>query len=396
MMDFDLSPDLQRHQEAIRSWGREVAWPLARQADTEHHIPANALAVLDTCPVAIDRIDAGAKGLPTYPDGDLIRDIALWEAVTYGDAWLWESMSKGVGHLIVQKIGTPEQVERWYEPISRPGGGATGLGMSEPGTGSDTSGIATTAKRDGDNWVLNGAKMYCSRGAESEYIVVLASIDRAKRHAGIRAFVVEKNTPGLIITRPNESKLGLRCWVTTALSLENCVIPVGNQLGWTGKDDEDVAIKSLGRALSSFNYTRPLVALQACAFARAAFDYASELLQRERRNFAPHRWQKIEWELEHMDVAIERGRRFAYHAIWLDARGLPNRLEAAAAKAYGPPTAELIIRRCMQLLGPVGASEDHLLEKWYRDCKIFDIFEGTGQIMRRSISRILMGPAAAS
>jgi acyl-CoA dehydrogenase len=369
MIDFDLSPELQAHQEAIKTWAREKAWPLARQADRDHHVPANAMDILDTCPVPLDRIDSGAQGLPDYAEETLVRDVALWEANMYGDAWLFETMSRGIGYLMAKIIGTPDQVAKWYQPIAGPGGGATGFGMTEPGTGSDTSGLMTTARRDGDTWVLNGAKMYCSRGAEAEYIVVLASVDRSLKHKGVRAFVVERDTPGLIITRPNESKLGLRSWVTTALSLDNCV---------------------------SFNYTRPLVTLQACATARAALDYATEKLLARKDRFVTRRWERIEEELEQMDAALERARRFAYNAIWLDAKNIPNRIEAASAKAFGPPTGEKVIRRCLQLLGPEGASEEMLLEKWYRDAKIFDIFEGTGQIMRRTVARLMMGREAAS
>ncbi|GGF49403.1 acyl-CoA dehydrogenase [Aliidongia dinghuensis] len=395
-MDFSFSPELTAYQAQIFDWARNVARPLARQADADHRLPANTGAVLDSCPVPLDRVDGVSSVLPTFPDGDLLRNTAIVEALTYGDPWLFEATNRGIGHHVVGQAGTPEQANRWYAPYARPGARSTGFGMTEPGMGSDTSGIATTARRDEENWVLNGSKIYCSLGAHADFIVIIATIDPQLKHAGIRAFVVEKDTPGLIITRPNESKLGLRCWMTTALTLEDCRIPLDHMLGWKGEDaNNDDLAKTLGRALSSFNYSRPLVGLMGLSIAKAAVEETRELLERRRDKFSDHRWAAIEGDLDQMTAAYERGRLLCYQGIWLDAQRRSNRIEAAAAKAYSPVAAELIIRRCMQILGPQGASEAHLIEKWYRDIKIFDIFEGTGQIMRRLVSKSLMGPQAA-
>ena len=395
-MDFALSPELAAYQEKLYKWGVEVARALAREAGREHALPKNVAEILDTSPVPLDRIDGDARPLPDFPDGTLMRESAIKEAQIYADPWLFESTNRGVAYQVVGKAGTPEQIAKWYTPYAQAGASATALGMTEPGTGSDSSGIATTARREGHSWVLNGSKMYCSLGAKSEYIVVIATIDRALKHKGIRAFVVEKDTPGLIITRANESKLGLRAWMTTALTLENCRIPLDHLLGWTGEGmDESVLVKSLGRALSSFNYSRPGAAMLAMSIAKAALDEATRMLEERREEFSPRVWAAVEMDLERMNDAHQRARRLCYQGIWLEQEGMPNKVEAAAGKAYGPPTAELIIRRCMQLLGAEGASETHLLEKWYRDIKIFDIFEGTGQIMRRLIAKSLMGPSAA-
>jgi len=395
-MDFSFSPELTAYQAQIFDWARKVARPLARRADTEHALPPNAAEVLDSCPVPLDRVDGVASVLPTFSDGDLLRNTAIVEAMTYGDPWLFESTNRGIGHRVVGKAGTQEQVDKWYAPYCRPGAHATGFGMTEPAMGSDTSGIATTARRDGDSWVLNGSKMYCSLGAHADFIVIIATIDPQLKHAGIRAFVVEKGTPGLIITRPNESKLGLRCWTTTALTLEDCRIPLNHMLGWKGQDaNNDDLVKTLGRALSSFNYSRPLVSLMGLSIAKAAIDETRDLIEKRRDEFSDRRWAAAESDLDQMVIEYDRARRLCYQGIWLDARGRSNRIEAAAGKAYGPATAELIIRRCMQILGPEGASEAHLIEKWFRDIKIFDIFEGTGQIMRRLVSKSLMGQQAA-
>jgi acyl-CoA dehydrogenase len=395
MFEFEFSPELTKYRQTLKEWVIQAVRPHAREADTQHAIPKNAIEILDTCPVPLDRIDARATGLPKFPDHDLIRDLVHGEMVLYGDAWLWESMSRGIGHSAVLLLGTPEQIERWHDPIARPGGGSAGFALTEPGVGSDTSQLATAAKRDGNHWVLNGSKIYCSRGADAQYIVVFATIDSTLGRSGIRGFVVERGTSGLVITKPNEDKLGLRSWKTTAFSLQDCVVPLDHQLGWSGQDRGADAAKSLARALSSFNTTRPMVGAWSLGIAQAALDVVSEQLQRERTGFAPIRWAKIQSELEQMNTAILRGRRLCYHAVWLQSQGLPNRREAPLGKIYGPQVAEGIIRRCMQLLGPDGASEELLIEKWYRDIKIYDIFEGTGQVMRVLASRELMGPGAA-
>jgi acyl-CoA dehydrogenase len=395
MYGFQFSPELTKYRESLKEWVIQAVRPYARQADTEHAIPPNAIEILDTCPVALDRIDSRATGLPKFPDHDLVRDLVHSEMVLYGDAWLWEAMSRGIGHSAVRLMGTPQQIERWHDPIARPGGGSAGFGLTEPGVGSDTSRLATFAKRDGDHWVLNGSKIYCSRGADAEYIVVFATIDSSLGRAGIRGFVVERDTPGLVITKPNEDKLGLRAWKTTAFSLVDCAIPLDHQLGWTGADRGAEAAKSLARALSSFNITRPMVGAWSLGLGQAALDVASEHLTRERRGYSIGRWAKIDAELEQMNAAILRGRRVCYNAVWLSSQGLPNRREASHGKIYGPQVAEGIIRRCMQLLGPDGVSEELLIEKWYRDVKIYDIFEGTGQIMRVLVSRELMGAGSA-
>lgn len=395
MMNFELSPALRAHQDAIKKWGRDVAWSHALEADRLHAVPPNGADILNTCPVPLERIDIETPPMPSYPDGDDIRHLALLEAVTYADPWVFEAMNRGMGHLVVKEIGTPEQIRRWHDPIMLAGGGCTGLGMTEPGGGSDNASMMTTAKRVGDQWVLNGAKMYTSRAAASEYIVVLASVDRSLKHAGIRAFVVERDRPGLIITKANEDKLGLKSWMTSALTLEQCSVPLDHELGWDGTEGGGHGPATFSRLLGAFNETRPHVAMQAIGIAQAAVDYARIQFTDVADGFTVERRNQILREFEQMDCTIARGRNLAYLSAWTfyQARGSAGRLEAAMAKAFTPPNAENVIRRCMQIFGPLGVREGCLLEKWHRDIKILDIFEGTAQIMRVLVSRHLMGNA---
>jgi acyl-CoA dehydrogenase len=394
-MHFDLSPELTNFRRALKEWGVEAVRPYARQADDHHALPDNAAAILDTCPVELRRYDRPGSALPSFPDGDGIRDLVFYEAAAYGDAWLSEAMNAGIGHLVVKLMGTPDQVKTWYDPIAT-GDGRTGFGLSEPGAGSDTSRIATTATRHGDEWVINGSKMYCSLGAIADYIVVFANTDKAAGPSAIRAFVVERNNPGIVVVKANEDKLGLRCWITSQISFDDCVVPSLSLLG--SHDGSVPAGSGQGAALNALNGNRPNVSAISIGFAQAALDTATALLTEQRAGFAPHRWSSVQTQLENMSAALGRARRLNYLAQWNRTYdgGKGYRRAASIAKGYGPPTSERVIRYCMQLLGPEGTSKDLLLEKWYRDVKILDIFEGTGQIMRVLISRDMMGRAAAA
>ncbi|GAA2223497.1 acyl-CoA dehydrogenase family protein [Micromonospora olivasterospora] len=392
---LDISNELKAYRESLKEWGREAVRPYAREADETHALPGLAATILDSAPVPLDRYDVPTDGLPPVPDGDIVRRNVWYEAVAYCDIWLSEALSRGVGHLVVDAVGTAEQKERWLRPVLE-GGRITSLGLSEPDAGSDTSRIATTATREGDVWRINGSKMYCSYGAIADYVVVFASTDRERGRSAILPFIVEKDTPGLTVLRHNEDKLGLRCWTTSQLAFDDLIVPADHQLGWTGEAATSLTANGLDAALASLNHNRPNVSAQSVGLAQAALDLTADLLRDDRASFSPNRWRLVETELEQMNAALHRSRTMNLHAQALADTGVHNRLEASAAKAYGPPTSERVVRRCMQLLGPDGSSNELLLEKWYRDVKILDIFEGTGQIMRLLISRQLMGRRAAS
>jgi acyl-CoA dehydrogenase len=394
-MDFQLSPELTEFGRTIKEWGVETIRPYARQADEEHSLPANAADIVDTCPVPLPRYDRPGRALPSFSDGDGVRDLVFYETSSYCDAWLSEALNAGIGHVVVKLLGNPDQVEKWYEPIAA-GGGRTAFGMSEPGAGSDTGRIATTAVRHGDEWVINGTKMYCSLGAVADYTVVFATTDKAAGRSAIKAFVVERDNPGVFIVRANEEKLGLRCWITSQVAFDECVVPAANLLG--SADGSAAAASGQSAALNALNGNRPNVSAMSIGFAQAALDTTTELLTEQRASYAPHRWSLVQTQLENMSAALNRSRRLNYVAQWNRSYdgGSAGRRAASIAKAYGPPTSERVIRYCMHLLGPEGTSKELLLEKWYRDVKILDIFEGTGQIMKMLISRDMMGRAAAA
>jgi len=176
-LSFALSDELRGYGRQLRDWSVREARPLAREADDRHALPADWSKVLDSCPVPVGRTDIpDAEPIPAFPDGEKVTMLVFYENVNYGDPWVMTAIGGGIGHLPVQKIGTPEQIAKWYAPVVK-SGLMTGFALTEPQCGSDTSRIATTAIRDGGSWVLNGSKIFCSNGAQAEYITVFATND---------------------------------------------------------------------------------------------------------------------------------------------------------------------------------------------------------------------------
>ncbi len=393
-----MSQPLAEYVGAIREWSVEHVRPRAREADELHGPPPGWREVLDQCPVPIKRHDRrDLPPVPQFEEGSWVRELASTEAVCFGDIWVEDVIGSGIGHLTVKLMGTPEQAERWYRPIVDEGGQAA-FALTEPHFGSDTTMVATTATRDGDTWVLNGSKMYCSGGGLGVFTVVFATVDKALGAAGIAAFVVPRGTPGLIVAKANEDKLGIRSWQTAELLFDNCAVPLDHRLGWnmTGPVETSGTTRSgQGGALGALSENRPNIAAMGLGIASAALDQATTLLKEQHASFSVRRWAAITEDIERMTAALDRTRRVAWGAQFLLDRGLPNRTEASAAKAYGPPTFERVIRRSMMLLGPDGTSKELLLEKWYRDVKILDIFEGSAQVQRIVIARSLLGSGAS-
>ncbi len=390
-MPVELSKELQQYVAELRQWSVTHCRPHAREVDRSHRISPRWPEILETATVPLGL--PGREPIPDFGDGYWVTRLAYYEALAYGDVWGLYAIGNGIGHLVVKHIGTADQIRRWHDPVNEQGW-ITGFALTEPHFGSDTSQVSTTAVRDGDRWVLNGAKIYCSYGAIANYIVVFATIDKSLGGAGIRAFVVERDTQGLVITKANEHKLGLRGWPTTALAFEDCRIPVDHALGW--QDGElNPSLRGQSAALSALSLNRPNMAAMAIGIAQAAVDLTAGELSDNKTEFDTHRWAAVTEDIAMMNATLERGRRTARAAQSLLDAGTPDRAAAATGKAYSPASCERIVLRCLQLLGPESVGERWLLEKWYRDLKIMDIYEGSGEIQRLIIARSLMGSAAA-
>jgi acyl-CoA dehydrogenase len=391
---FTLSKPLVDYSNLLREWSTTECRPYARKADEEHAPPANWKEILDTSPVGLGRFDIeDAEPIPTFEEGYWVRSLAFYENINYGDIWVAPTLGGGIGHLTVKAMGTEEQIAKWYDTVVTERL-STGFALTEPQFGTDTSMVATTATRDGDTWVINGAKIYCSGGATAEYVVVFATVDKSLGAKGISAFVVPRGTPGFLVTKENEDKLGIRSWSTSQLFFDNCTVPLENRLGWSAEREVPARTSGQAGALAALANNRPNMSAMAIGLAQASIDVASKILKGQQAGFSPQRWSGIESELLNMNTALQRGRRMNYKAQYLVDKGKDDRALSAAGKGFSPQTCERVVRRCMQLLGPEGTSKDLLLEKWYRDLKIMDIFEGSGQVQRIMVARTLMGRVA--
>ena len=393
-VSYELSKQLADYADVLQDWSVRQVRQHARQADTDHTPPENWRDVLASCPVPIGSPNVkNGEPAPAFDEGNWITHLLINESIAYGDTWVIPRLGNGIGHLVVEGMGTPEQIDKWYTPIVETGQ-VTAFALTEPSFGSDTSRVATTAVRDGGNWVLNGNKIYCTQGSECQYAVVFATVDKSLGAKGINAFVVPAGTPGFVVVKPNEDKLGITSWSTSELLFDNCVIPAENRLGYDAEGNHVGARGGQAGALGALATTRPNMSAMAIGVAAASVDIAEGLLSEQRAGFAPHRWSAVQAEFTRMRHALDRGRRVCFAAQFAVDQGRPDRTSAAMGKGYPPQTCERVVRRCMQLLGPEGTSKELLLEKWYRDLKIMDIFEGSGQVQRVMVARSLMGRVA--
>jgi acyl-CoA dehydrogenase len=261
--------------------------------------------------------------------------------------------------------------------------------LTEPGAGSDVAGIRTSCRKDGDDWVLNGRKCYITNGGRASWNVVFATIDPSLGRAGHRAFVVEKGTPGFSVGKIEE-KMGLRASETAELVLDDCRVPAANLLGG---EERYQTKEGFLTAMKTFDNTRPIVAAMAIGIGRAAYDYAKEFVREHYVLSRPiPRYAAIAERLARVGRQLEAARAVTLRAAWLADAEIANAKEASTAKAMGGQAAISACVEAIEICGAHGTiAEDHaLLEKWFRDIKVYDIFEGTGQIQRIVISKRLM------
>ncbi len=293
----------------------------------------------------------------------------------------------GLGNAALGAAGTDEQKAKWA-------GVTLSMAITEPGAGSDTKAIVTTARLDGDEWVIDGEKIFVTTGIRCEGVVIWATVDKAAGRAGIKSFVVMQGTPGFEIVR-KEKKLGIRTSDTAAYRFENCRIPRENLLGL----DESVPKPGAGSAsykgvLKTFNMTRPGVAAGGIGKAKGALRWCSEALKDEGIEVdweaSAHNRTAAQQTLIEMEADAEAAGLTVLRAAWLADKGKPNNVEASVSKSKGGDVCRSVPQRAMNLLGPMSVSHDHLVEIFLRDGRITDIYEGTGQIQRLIIARAIL------
>ena len=404
MIDFSLSPAVQKNRDMIHSVADGTMRPISREYDErEHEKPTEWLNMMWNASKNLVSFGDGKQKqepkepMDKRPSERNVRSAVLVEELSWGDVGLYLSIPHpGLGGAAVAAAGTPEQKERFLARFrdGEPKWGA--MAITEPGCGSDSAAVATTAVQDGDQWILNGTKIFCTSGLmaaeKSEgFIVVWATIDKSAGRGGIKAFVVDHHTPGMTVAKV-ENKMGIRASDTAMLVFEDCRIPVDNLLGSAEVKQSTEGFKGV---MATFDATRPLVAASALGVARAAVDYVRDIFKQEditiRYTTPPTKLSTLERDFMDMEASLQAARLLTWRAAWMLDQGMRNSLEASMAKAKAGSMVTRVTQKAVELLGPLGYSRKILLEKWMRDAKISDIYEGTQQINLLIIARRILG-----
>ncbi|MBW3593971.1 MAG: acyl-CoA dehydrogenase family protein [Actinobacteria bacterium] len=382
-------------RDYVRAFARDTLRPLAREADEKGKLPTETIKQLGT--FAGNR--ASIMPEENKGNGEKRSSIAAMMAVIGSEELAWGDPAvvlnipgPGLAAPSIRAAGTPEQQKRFLDDIFNVDSGEPRFGalaVTEPQAGSDVSNVQTTAVQDGDEWVLNGTKMYCTNGARAEIVVVNATVDKSLGRQGQKFFVIEKGAPGFKVGKI-EKKMGLTASETAELILDDCRIPFDNILG--GAEALEPKGSGFKGTMKAFDSSRPSVAAMALGIGRAAFEYARDWVSSELpMNTSFPRKAAIEQKLGRMKRELDAARGLVWQAAWMADNKIPNSKEASMAKAYAPPAGLRACIGAIQIMGPEGYSKEHLVEKWFRDIKVYDIFEGTGQIQRVVISRKILG-----
>jgi acyl-CoA dehydrogenase len=386
----------QAHQVAMN-----MLRPISRKYDiAEHEYPKE----LDMLAAMIDGLSesgasegAGATGVrrdsddsdkKTVKNGANLASVTSVAEMCWGDTGLLLSMPRqGLGNSAIASVANDEQLERFK-------GRWASMAITEPSFGSDSAAISTTAVLDGDEYVINGEKIFVTSGERSDCIVVWATLDKSLGRAAIKSFVVEKGTPGVKVERLEE-KLGIRASDTAVITFTDARVPKENLLG----SPEINVEQGFAGAMATFDNTRPLVAAMAVGCARASLDLTRDLLKEAGievdydkpailQSAAAAKFLQLESDWE-------AGRLLTLQAAWMADNRKPNSLEASMAKAKAGRVGSDVTLSCVELCASIGYSEEELLEKWARDSKILDIFEGTQQIQQLIVARRVLGLSSA-
>ena len=401
MISFEIPEAIVDTVTMIEAVATEMMRPAARYYDEhEHESPWDYINFMHEALRAAGGLTMAPS--PSSKDGtprqDYQRLAHYIEALSWGDAGLYLCTPRGgLGAAAVSATGTPEQKARFLERFNGEQPVFSSMAITEPQAGSDTAAIKTTAVRDNEHWVLNGEKIFVTGGRKSlvdtpGFVVVWATIDPAAGREGIRSFVVEAGTPGCTVTKL-EKKLGIRASDTAAILLNDCRVPLGNMLG--SLEAKARSVEGYKGVLRTFEATRPLVAASALGIARAALEFLKEALAEQgaeiRYGLPRSRMTNLEREVIDMEIMLRSAWLLTIRAVWMADNQVPINAEASMSKIKAGDAVVRITQRAVELLGPMGYSREHLLEKWFRDAKINDLYEGTGQINRLIVARRMLG-----
>ena len=378
-MDFELSQDHRVLQATVREFVEKEIKPIAAQTDEEHLIPDVLVKKMS---------DMGFLGsyFPEEYGGaglDMLAYVIVVEEVSKacGSSGVLISAHTAAGCNPIFTFGAEGQKKKWLPPLCA--GETIGCFLlTEPNAGSDAGSIATMYKREGDEFVINGSKIFITNGGYLGTGIVFASFDRALRHKGISAFIVDLKSPGVTILK-HENKMGVRGTYTTAFALDNLRVPAENLLGQEGK--------GFNIAMDTLNGGRIGIAAQALGIAEGAFERALAY-SKERKQFDKpiSEFQAIQFKLADMYARIESSKLMTYKAAWLKDNKMTYTMESALCKMLASETATYVTKEALQIFGGYGYICDYEVERMFRDAKITEIYEGTNEIQRIVVSKLLL------
>jgi alkylation response protein AidB-like acyl-CoA dehydrogenase len=376
---FYLSDEQRMIRDLARKIARERVAPNAARYDEAEEYPEVSIRAL---------IDAGLYGIwaPEAYGGSAMGSLALaivCEEIAAACASTGtQYLDQALGGIPIVLAGTDEQKKRFL-PALATGEQLCAYSLSEPAAGSDAAGLRTTAVRRGDHYVLNGSKQWCTNGDHADVITVFATVDPSRRARGVTAFLVEKDTPGFAVGK-KEKKMGIRASPTVALHFSDCAVPAANRLGAEGE--------GFKLAMRTLDITRPATGALGLGIAQAALD-AAVGYAKERQQFGQPigAFQGIQFMLADMAMAVHAARLMIHHcARQLDAGISGNTYEASMAKCFAADAAMKVTTDAVQIFGGYGYTREFPVERYMRDAKIMQIYEGTNQIQRVVIAKELL------
>ena len=393
-MDFRLNDEQLEFQRYCRQFASEVIRPVAAKHDREQSVPWDAIKAARKWKLhGIEQLQRMAT------DSDGVLSVIYTEELHWGCAGIALAISaSSLAAAGIASSGTPEQIGQWL-PECFGEGDEIKLGayaVTEAGAGSDVKSLRTTAKRDGDDWVLNGTKVFISNGGIADVTVVVATVDPELGHRGQASFVVPKDTPGLSQGK-KEDKLGIRASQTAEVVLDDCRIPMEYLLGGPDKLEQKLERARSGRstgrssgALATFEITRPLVGASALGIGQAAYEWTLGYLEDRSEEGVPlMEQQRIQQSLADVATELEAARLLVWRAAWMGRNGVPmTGGQGSMSKLKAGDVTMWATTALMDLVGAYAQTSECPLEKWFRDAKIYQIFEGTAQVQRLVVSRM--------
>ncbi len=407
MIDFEMPESLKQTRYLVQTVAENMMRPVSRYFDeNEHEVPWDYINFMHQAITSMGGTSMAPEERKEEepekkrPSIGYQRLAAMIEMLSWGDAGIYLCTPGGMlGAAAVNAAGTPDQKKRFLSRFSGDKPVFDAMAMTEPQAGSDTAAIRATAVLDKETneWVLNGEKIFITGGHKAlelsdGFIVVWAKIDPEAGRAGMRSFVVPAGTPGCKVTKMEE-KLGIRASDTVSIVLQDCRLPFDNILG--SPEIKTETTKGFKGAMATFDATRPMVAAQAIGIARATLELLKEELAKQgvtiRYGLPRQKLTAVERDFIEMETQLRAAWLLVLKAVWMADNRKPNPKEASMSKVKAGDIVVKITQKAVELLGALGYSRETLLEKWFRDAKITDLYEGTGQINRLVVARNILG-----